>query len=92
MKRIRLKDGLNREAVYKLQPQEKYKKLRNFAGRVDHEFHANRYYWVIGMRGGGDWYRGGYHVSPILRHHPYLFYDRYTGEVYKQSDFQVQLY
>ena len=85
--RIELFDRNGNIGIYQLQPQTKYKKLRKFLSIGCGIYAMNnigcRYYWCEGMKQGGDWFKGGYYVSPFI----YDFCDVYanleTSEIYK---------
>jgi hypothetical protein len=78
----------NQMAVYVLQPESKYKRLREYAmashGILDMNNTGSRYYWAVGLTGHGDWFCGGYYVNPVCgTNFPDVFIELSTGKAFK---------
>ena len=74
--------------LYKLCPENKYKKLRKFAINMEIGIYAmncsgDNFYWCNGMTGGGNWERGGFFPFPICNKPSELIVDRSQNEVWK---------
>lgn len=85
---IELTDFNGKIAKYKLQKNENYKKLCNFLNISSKSIYCLNdsdcnFYW-LDCYFNGDWFRGGYHSSPICGNFSDMFVNLDTFEIYKR--------